>query len=101
MTITTRNVEQLKKFQMTQSPPERLPEQSAPAEGELEIPITALSADALLGVIDDFVLREGTEYGPREVTLEAKREQVLMQLRARTARIVFDPETETCSIVVR
>jgi uncharacterized protein len=68
-------------------------------ESKLEIPFQQLSAQALEGVIDDFVLREGTEYGAADVTLERKREQVLVQLRAGTALIVFDESTETCTIV--
>jgi uncharacterized protein YheU (UPF0270 family) len=53
-------------------------------ETELEVPLDQLSADALLGVIDDFVLREGTDYGATEYTLEQKRKHVLEQLRSGT-----------------
>jgi len=70
-------------------------------ERELEIPAHALSPAALLGVIDDFVLREGTEYGASDVSLEQKRAQVLAQLRAGTARVLFDRETQTCTIASR
>jgi uncharacterized protein YheU (UPF0270 family) len=72
-----------------------------PEEIKVEIPVDQLSPEALLGVIDDYVLREGTEYGSSDVTLERKREQVLAQLRAGHARVVFDAETETCTIVLR
>jgi uncharacterized protein YheU (UPF0270 family) len=64
----------------------------------VEIPVEQLSADALRGVIDDFVLREGTDYGLVEVSLERKREQVLAQLKSGKARVLFDPRTETCTI---
>lgn len=67
----------------------------------VEIPLSALSAEALLGVIDDYVLREGTEYGAAEVTLERKREQLLSQLRSGKAVVMFDQATETCTIVLR
>lgn len=66
---------------------------------ELEIPLNQLSADALRGVIDDFILREGTDYGPVEVTLEQKRAQILAQLRSGKARLMFDPRSQTCTIV--
>ena len=48
----------------------------------IEIPPDRLSADALLGVIDEFITREGTDYGHEETSAEAKRAQV----RARAAR---------------
>jgi uncharacterized protein len=71
-----------------------------PAE-PVDIPHTELSAEALRGVIESFVLREGTDYGDREYSLEQKVEHVLRQLVRGEARIQFDPDTETIGIVVR
>ena len=59
----------------------------------MEIPYTALSEEALRGVIEEFITREGTEYGP-EVPLETKVDQVRRQLERGLAGIVFDPESE-------
>lgn len=70
-------------------------------EVKVEIPVDQLSPEALLGVVDDYVLREGTDYGGGEHTLERKREQVLAQLRSGKAVIVFDEVTESCTIVLR
>jgi uncharacterized protein len=64
------------------------------------IPYTELSEEALLGVLEAFVLREGTEYGERDVPLEQKVAQVTRQLRRGEAQIVFDPGTESIDIVV-
>ncbi len=72
---------------------------SEPAE-PVVVPYRELSEDALRGVLESFVLREGTEYGEREVPLERKVAQVLEQLRRGEARIVFDPHSETIDIVV-
>ena len=66
----------------------------------VEVPHTELSADALRGVIDAFVLREGTDYGERDVSHEAKTTQVLRRLERGEARILFDPVTESIDIVV-
>jgi uncharacterized protein YheU (UPF0270 family) len=71
------------------------------AAAPVEIPHTALSADALRGVIESFVLREGTEYGEREVPLERKVADVLRQLERGEAQIIFDPNTESVDIVVK
>lgn len=67
----------------------------------VEIPLERLSEDLLTALIDDFVLREGTDYGHEDITLETKRRQVREQLRTGTAAIMFDPGTETCTILRR
>ena len=72
-----------------------------PAEPAIEIPHTELSADALRGVVEAFVLREGTEYGEQDVPFQTKVLQVRRQLERREAEIVFDQNTETIDIVVR
>jgi uncharacterized protein len=69
-----------------------------PAE-PIAIPHQELSAEALRGVVESFVLREGTDYGEREVQLEQKVAHVLRQLERGEARIMFDPNTESIDIV--
>jgi uncharacterized protein len=64
------------------------------------VPYTQLSAEALRGVIESFVLREGTEYGEREFSLEEKRAHVLFQLERGEAQILFDPQSQSVDIVV-
>jgi len=59
-----------------------------------------LEPDTLRAVIESFVLREGTDYGCHEASLDDKVSQVLGQLRRRDAHIVFDPRTESVTIVV-
>ncbi len=63
------------------------------------IPHTELSAEALRGVVESFILREGTDYGEREVPLDQKVAQVLRQLERGEARIIFDANLETVGIV--
>jgi uncharacterized protein YheU (UPF0270 family) len=46
------------------------------------------------------VLREGTDYGEREFSLEQKVAQVRAQLERGRARIVFDPESNSVTIEV-
>jgi hypothetical protein len=65
----------------------------------VEIPVEALSVEALRGLIESFVGREGTDYGERERSLEEKVADVRRQLERGEARIVFDPETESVNIV--
>ena len=64
------------------------------------VPHTELSAVALRGVIESFILREGTDYGEREFSLEEKLAQIHRQLERGEAQIVFDPNTETIDIIL-
>ena len=64
----------------------------------MDIPPESLSPEALQGVIDDFILREGTDYGVSEASLDKKRQDVLRQLEKGKAKIVFDAETESITI---
>jgi uncharacterized protein len=59
-----------------------------------------LEPDTLQAVIESFVLREGTDYGEHEMSLETKVAQVLIQLRRGEAHITFDPATESINVVV-
>lgn len=67
----------------------------------LEIPYQQLSTDALRGLIEEFVSRDGTDYGEREVPLDEKVAAVERQLRAGEAVILYDPDTYTCTIISR
>jgi uncharacterized protein YheU (UPF0270 family) len=66
----------------------------------VEVPYSAISEDALVRLIEEFVTRAGTDYGTVEPTLAEKIADVRRQLVRREAKIVFDPETETANIVV-
>jgi len=72
-------------------------------EGELPepvvVPYTELAADLLHAVVESYVLREGTDYGEKEFSLEDKVSHVINRLKRGEARIVFDPGTETVSII--
>jgi uncharacterized protein len=47
----------------------------------IEVPHTELSTELLQAVIESFVLREGTDYGEREFSLEDKVAKVIAQLK--------------------
>lgn len=53
------------------------------------IPWQQLPEPTLRNIIEHFVLREGTEYGAYEMTLEQKVEQVLAQIKARQVVIFY------------
>jgi uncharacterized protein YheU (UPF0270 family) len=72
--------------------------ESAPAQSVV-VPYTELAPDLLHAVVESYVLREGTDYGEKEFSLEDKVAHVVKQLKHGDAQIVFDPETESVSII--
>ncbi|MFK7862924.1 MAG: YheU family protein [Pseudohongiellaceae bacterium] len=67
----------------------------------MEIPFNQLPSDTLKAIIEDYVTREGTDYGHQDYSLENKIEQVLASLKNGKAIITFDEDSETCSIVAK
>jgi uncharacterized protein YheU (UPF0270 family) len=65
----------------------------------VSVPHTALASDILRAVIESFILREGTDYGERELSLDEKVLRVMRLLERGEVRIVFDPPTGTVDIV--
>jgi len=59
-----------------------------------EIPYQQLSQDALQGVIQEFVNREGTDYGLIELSFDEKCQQLLSEIQSGRAVIVFDHQTQ-------
>ena len=62
------------------------------------IPHHMLSPEALHSVIEAFVTREGTDDGEHAIPLATKVVQVRQQLDVGTAVIVYDQETESCTL---
>ena len=66
----------------------------------IKLSIDRLSPEALQGVINEFVSRNGTDYGITEVPLETKIRQVKGQLKSGHAVLVYDSVTKTCNILL-
>ena len=67
----------------------------------IEIPPQRLSADILDALIEEYVLREGTDYGRHEIALEDKIAQVRGQIGRGEVLITFDPASENCNLLSR
>lgn len=65
------------------------------------IPHQQLTSDALRGLIEAFISREGTDYGLVEASLERKIQQVQHQLDQGLAVILYDTQDESFTIVFR
>ncbi|MCB0324400.1 MAG: YheU family protein [Bdellovibrionales bacterium] len=65
----------------------------------MKIPLERLAPEILNALIEEFVLREGTEYGEREYSLAEKIQAVKQQLERGEAFVAFDPDSESCTIL--
>ena len=74
---------------------------TASREHGVEVPYARLSADVLRRVAEEFVTRDGTDYGAAEKPLEEKVTDVTRQLECGEAAIVYDAESDTINIVPR
>ena len=63
-----------------------------------KIPVNKLSAETLQGVIEEFISRNGTDYGAIEASWETNFRQVKQKLETGLAVLFFDDETETTNV---
>ena len=63
------------------------------------VPWKDLPPDTLTNLIEEFVTRDGTDYGDQEIPTATKVEQVRNQLKREDAFVVFDEVTESVSVM--
>jgi hypothetical protein len=73
---------------------------AAHREEGIEVPYDRIDPETLRNMIQEFVTRDGADWGEAGCTLEDKVEQVLRQLRDRKVKVVFDLTSQTANIVV-
>jgi len=62
----------------------------------MDIPWEELQPETLRSMIEEYVTRDGTDYGVAEADFETKIRQVQRLLSSKKLKIVFDAETESC-----
>ena len=72
--------------------------QERPRCTAVQIPWTSLSPATLRAVVEEFITREGTDYGEHETPLSHKVDTVMEQLKHGSVAIFFDEETETVTL---
>lgn len=65
------------------------------------IPPNQISHDALNGLIEEFITREGTDYGHLDLDLSMKVDQVKHQLEKGDVVIIFDSTTESVNLMTK
>ncbi|MDF1724057.1 MAG: YheU family protein [Alcanivorax sp.] len=63
------------------------------------VPWKDLPPETLTNLIEEFVTRDGTDYGDQEIPTATKVEQVRNQLKREDAFVVFDEVTESVSVM--
>ena len=64
----------------------------------VEIPWQKLTPEALQGLLEELVTRDGTDYGEIELSTEVKVAHLRKALEEKRAVIAFSPETETWAV---
>lgn len=67
----------------------------------IEIPLSRLTPELLTGIVEEFIQREGTDYGVNEVALDDKILQIKKQIERGEVVITFDPTSESCNLLTR
>ena len=75
-------------------------QEQPPEEGVIRVPYDRLTPSALEGIIEEFVSREGTDYGDYDYSFDDKKDQVRAQSRRGQVGILFDPLAETCQLAL-
>jgi uncharacterized protein YheU (UPF0270 family) len=63
------------------------------------VPWKDLPPETFTNLIEEFVTRDGTDYGDQEIPTATKVEQVRNQLKREDAFVVFDEVTESVSVM--
>ena len=63
------------------------------------IPFEELEEDTLISLVESFILREGTDYGDDEVSLEEKSSQIIQQIKTGKILIVYSELHESCDLM--
>lgn len=65
------------------------------------IPYSELSEQALHALIEDFVTRDGTDYGLDEMSRQEKAAHLFALLKTGDLLITYNEDTQTCGLVTR
>ena len=67
----------------------------------MKIPIDKLEKDLLVSIVEEFVLRDGTDYGAVEIEFDNKVDEFLRKLRTEEYFICFDAVTDSLTIKLK
>ncbi|MFB0912106.1 MAG: YheU family protein [Glaciecola sp.] len=65
------------------------------------IPFDTINNETLQSLVESFVLREGTDYGEVEISMQEKVDQIIEQLRLGDIVIEYSEEHESVTIIAK
>lgn len=65
------------------------------------IPYNELSDEALQALAEDFVTRDGTDYGQEEMTMQEKTDHLMGLLKAGKLLITYNDMTKSCGLITK
>lgn len=65
----------------------------------VEVPMHKLSEEALMGLVEEYCSREGTDYGVIEYSLDQKVADVMKEIKRGAAKIFYSSEDQTVNIL--
>ena len=66
----------------------------------VEVPYEQIEPETLKGLVEEFITRDGTFYGKKEMSMDQKVDMIIGQLKAREAVITWDRYVKTSNIVL-
>ena len=66
----------------------------------VEVPYEQIQLETLRGLVEEFITRDGTFYGKKEMTMEQKIDMVMGQLKSGEATISWYRYVQTSNIVL-
>ncbi len=67
----------------------------------IEIPAANLAPETLRALIESYIVREGTDYGDAEYSLDNKVAQVKRQLERGDILLMWDEVLESCNLITK
>ncbi len=67
----------------------------------IEIPASELPPETLRAIIESFIMREGTDYGDAEYSLDNKADQIRRQLDKGDVLLMWDEALESCNLITK
>lgn len=65
------------------------------------VPWQAVQPETLDNLIEEYVTRDGTDYGEQEISLSRRVEQIRAKLQSGEAVLLFSESTGLCNIVAK
>jgi uncharacterized protein YheU (UPF0270 family) len=65
------------------------------------IPYQSLDNETLNNLIESFILREGTDYGEAEISLNEKSQKVRMQIESGAVLILYSELSESVTLIAK